>query len=87
MAQAPKPNEAAVSLWKRKVEAVAQEYQMTRRQAEVFSYLAKGRTSAYIEKALYISHATAKTHIYTIYRKMGIHSQQELIDIVDSKYV
>lgn len=31
----------------------------------------------------YISQSTAKTHIYNIYRKFGIHSRQELLDFVE----
>lgn len=30
-----------------------------------------------------IAERTVKTHTYHIYQKMGIHSQQELIDIVE----
>ncbi|MSA60868.1 hypothetical protein GKE55_03355 [Gordonibacter pamelaeae] len=36
---------------------------------------------------LNISAYTAKTHVYHIYQKMGINSQQELISIVDSTEV
>ena len=31
----------------------------------------------------YISQSTAKTHIYNIYRKFGIHSRQELLDFIE----
>jgi len=45
--------------------------------------LAKGRNAAYIEKTLFISNHTAKAHILNIYKKMDIHSLQELIDEVE----
>ena len=32
---------------------------------------------------LYISEGTAKTHIRHIYRKLNIHSQQDLIHLID----
>ncbi|WP_165253013.1 helix-turn-helix transcriptional regulator [Adlercreutzia sp. ZJ304] len=50
------------------------------REIEVFRLLAKGRNAEYISKKLVISGATAKSHIYHIYQKMGINSQQSLID-------
>ena len=31
----------------------------------------------------YISQSTAKTHIYNIYRKFGVHSRQELLDFIE----
>ncbi len=54
------------------------------RQTEIFSYLAKGRNAAFIENELVVSNHTVKAHIYRIYQKLGIHSQQELIDLVDN---
>ena len=45
--------------------------------------LLKGRDAKYIMDKFYISQSTAKTHIYNIYRKFGIHSRQELIDFVE----
>lgn len=47
--------------------------------------LAKGRNTERIQKKLFISGNTAKTHILHIYRKMGISSQQSLIDQVDKR--
>ena len=36
-----------------------------------------------IQQQLYISEGTAKTHIRHIYRKLNIHSQQDLIHLID----
>ncbi|MGN0046262.1 MAG: response regulator transcription factor [Eggerthellaceae bacterium] len=65
-------------------EAVANCYLLSQRETEVFYYLAKGFNSAAIQQHLVISKGTAKTHIRHIYRKLNIHSQQELIDLVDA---
>ncbi|MDR1358218.1 MAG: helix-turn-helix transcriptional regulator [Coriobacteriales bacterium] len=71
----------------RALEDVCQEIceraQLSPRQSEVFTYLAKGRNAAFIENELVVSNHTVKAHIYRIYQKLGIHSQQELIDVVD----
>lgn len=47
------------------------------------SYLAKGRRSSYIQKELTLSEGTVRTHMRSIYRKLNVHSQQELMDLVD----
>lgn len=60
-------------------------YGLTEREGEVFVLLAKGRNTEHIQKKLFISGNTAKTHILHIYRKMGISSQQSLIDQVDKR--
>lgn len=62
---------------------VAESYGLTKREAEVLRYLGKGRTAAYIREKMFISDGTARTHIDHIYKKLGIHSQQALIDIID----
>jgi DNA-binding CsgD family transcriptional regulator len=71
-------------IWKRKCEAVADAYGLSSRQREVLFFLAKGRNAEYITQALVISLHTAKAHIYNIYQKMGVHSRQELIDIIEN---
>ena len=47
------------------------------------SRLAKGRNADYITEKLIISSHTAKAHIYNIYQKTGVHSRQELMDLVE----
>lgn len=71
--------------WKRSCDELCAEYGLSARECEVFALCAKGRDSAYICNALYISSHTVKSHIYHIYGKMGIHSQQELISMVEER--
>jgi DNA-binding CsgD family transcriptional regulator len=66
-------------MWRRKYDELSDKYKLTPREREVFLWLSRGRNAEYIRNALYISDHTAKTHIYHIYRKMGIHTQQELL--------
>lgn len=63
--------------------AVAKLYQLSPRESEILGYLAKGRNAAYIQEELVISPHTVKSHIYNIYRKLDIHSQQKLMDFVE----
>jgi DNA-binding CsgD family transcriptional regulator len=57
-------------------------YALTPREGEVFMLLAAGRNRPYIQKTLGISEGTAKTHINHIHQKLGISSQQDLLDLV-----
>lgn len=66
-----------------KCEAVADRYGLSSRQREVLTMLAKGRNAEYITEKLVISSHTAKAHIYNIYQKTGVHSRQELMDLVE----
>ncbi|MDR0350870.1 MAG: helix-turn-helix transcriptional regulator, partial [Coriobacteriales bacterium] len=54
------------------------------REHEILLLLARGRNAAYIARALYIAPSTVKTHIKSIYRKLKLHSQQELMDRIEA---
>ena len=69
--------------WKQKVDFIASEYHLTSRQKEVFNMLLKGRNAQFIADDFVISYSTAKAHIHNIYTKLGIHSQQDLISLVE----
>lgn len=62
--------------------ALSARFSLSPREREVLSLLARGRTASYVGKSLGIAPDTAKTHIRSIYRKLGVHTQQELIDLV-----
>ena len=63
--------------------AVISRFGLTPREGDVLRLLARGRTSPVIQEKLFLSHNTVKTHVRHIYAKLDIHSQQELIDIVE----
>jgi len=69
--------------WRRRCLVVADVSNLSERQTEVLLLLAKGRNSRYIEQELNISSSTAKTHIYNIYQKVGVHTRQELISRIE----
>ena len=56
---------------------------LTEREAEVLALLARGCSGPEIQERLVISQNTAKTHVRHIYRKLGVHSQRELIALVE----
>jgi DNA-binding CsgD family transcriptional regulator len=69
--------------FRQRCENVIEAYELTSREAEVFILLAKGRNAEYIGERLFVSPATVKSHIYHIYRKLGINSQQRLMNVVE----
>lgn len=74
---------AARGRFRQRCEVIANTYLLSRRENEVMYYLARGYKSSHIQQQLYISEGTAKTHIRHIYRKLNIHSQQDLIHLID----
>lgn len=56
---------------------------LTKREAEILVMLARGRNGKFIEEHYVVSYNTVKTHVKHIYMKLDVHSQQELIDLVE----
>ena len=65
------------------IKAISKEYKLSKRESVIVEMLARGRNYKYIENQLVISGHTVKTHVYHIYKKLDIHSQQDLLDMVD----
>lgn len=64
---------------------IAEEFGLSKRETEVFALLAKGRDTAYIQEKLFISSGTVCSHRDRIYRKLDVHSRQELLDMVEER--
>jgi DNA-binding CsgD family transcriptional regulator len=71
------------AFWRGRVNRIATEYKLSSRQKEIMELLVKGRDLNYITVRFEISRSTAKTHISNLYRKMNVHSKQELIDLME----
>lgn len=69
--------------WRSACGEIAESGGLTKQETKIFFMLARGRNQNYIADELVISPHTVKTHAYHIYQKLGIHSQQELIDLVE----
>lgn len=53
---------------------------LSSRQWEIVTRLLKGERVPRIARAMYLSPSTVRNHLSTIFRKLGVHSQAELID-------
>ena len=58
---------------------------LTQREGEVLLLLAQQKSAADIEQELLVANGTAKAHIRHVYQKLGIHSREELYEMVASK--
>jgi DNA-binding NarL/FixJ family response regulator len=72
-ARRPEPGAAAA--------AAAVLDQLTEREREVLETVARGHSNAEIAEALYVSHATVKTHISRLLMKLGARDRAQLVMI------
>lgn len=72
------------SPWRRTCREIAKLYRLSPRETEIFFLVAKGRNADYVQQKLVISTHTAKTHIANIYHKLGVHSSQEVLNLVEA---
>jgi len=71
------------AVWRTRLNVIADRRDLSPRQREVMELLIKGRDTNYIMEHFVISRATAKTHIYNLYKKLAVHSRQELLDLIE----
>jgi DNA-binding CsgD family transcriptional regulator len=71
------------AIWREKLDMVARNFDLSPRQSEVMEMLVKGRDAKYIMDHFVVSRSTAKTHTYNLYKKLGVHSRQELLNLVE----
>ena len=67
------------------MERIAAQYGLTERERETASYIAKGYTTRRVAEELVVATSTVQSHSKSIYRKMGIHRKDELIQIVNEE--
>ena len=62
---------------------LAEANHLTERESQVLALLARGRNAAYIQESLSLSRNTIKSYVARVYGKLGVHSHQEVIDLVE----
>lgn len=63
---------------------LASAHALTAREADVVALLCRGYSGKRIQDELALGYNTVKTHAKHAYRKLDVHSQQELIDLVEA---
>ena len=64
------------------MDMIAVRYDLTERERETASLMARGYTAKHVAEELTVAVSTVKGYRKSIYRKMGIHRKDELIEIV-----
>ena len=64
-------------------EALADEAGLTPREREILGYLGRGHGIAFVAATLVISESTVRTHVKSIYKKLGVNGREELLAKVD----
>ncbi len=60
---------------------IVKDYQLTQREIEVLTYLPSGATAAAIGSLLFLTEATVKTHLASIYRKLVATNRAQAVSI------
>jgi DNA-binding NarL/FixJ family response regulator len=68
-----------------KVRRLADMARLTPRQSEVLIRIVSGQRVGRIATDLYVSRSTVRNHLSSIYRKLGVGSQTELIEFVRAR--
>ena len=76
------PREGA---WTKSCNALAERAMLSSRERDVLFLLGKGRTIEFIANDLGISFNTAKSHIRNVCAKTGVHSKQELQNLIEDR--
>lgn len=67
------------------LEIIADEHGLSKRERQVFAFLAQGMGANDIQQELWISIHTVKTHMSSVYHKLNVHSARELVALVNEK--
>lgn len=65
--------------------SIAAEFGLSAREHEIFAMLAQGHTGPFIAEATGISLGTTKAHASHIYQKLGVHSKDEMLELVEDR--
>lgn len=66
------------------VRQMGEQFLLSDREIDVLTLYALGHTQKKVADELYITPATAHTHIKRIYAKCGMHSRQEILEYLES---
>ncbi len=74
---------SSIERHERVMDLIAAEYGLTERERETASLMARGYTAGRVAEELVVAASTVKGYSKSIYRKMGIHRKDELIETVN----
>ena len=78
--RSPEPPESVETLDQR-IARLARDSGLSPRETEIVGYVGRGHSSVYVAKTLLISESTVYSHVRNVYRKLGVSSREELIQL------
>lgn len=75
--------QAARKQLEKQCEQLSAQFDLTPREQEILLLLAQNYRAPYIAERLVVSQSTVKTHMRNLYAKLGVHSQAELLLLVE----
>lgn len=69
----------------RRFDEVARRFSLTKREGETAYLFYRGYSAKRIADLHYVSLNTTQSHLRSVYRKMGVHNRQQLIDLVEAE--
>lgn len=64
---------------------VADKGGLSKREREVLLFLGRGYSPAYVAKKMFLSDSTVRSHIKSIYKKLDIHSREDLLQLIENE--
>ena len=81
----PEPAAPHATPFRNAIDAAASEAHLTPQERNVLVLLAQGRNARSIADNMTLSMNTVRSHMRNVYAKLGVHSQQELIDAINDR--
>lgn len=66
--------------------SLARRHELTKRELDILDYLSLGYSAKRIGEMLFISERTVQTHTRNVYRKLDVHTRQDVIDLVEAEF-
>ncbi len=64
---------------------LAQAHGLSPRETQILDFLGRGHGVTYIANMLVLSESTVRTHVKSIYRKLGVSSREEVVSLVEQR--
>ncbi|ANE23256.1 hypothetical protein AAY81_09270 [Denitrobacterium detoxificans] len=68
----------------KQVALAAEHYELSKREAEILNMFVHGHSAKRVAEELLVSENTVNTHVKRMYRKLGVHKKQQLVDLVET---
>lgn len=83
-ADAAKLQKDAAETLDERIARIAREVSLSPRETEIIGYVGRGHSSVFVAKTLLISESTVYSHVRNAYRKIGVTTREELIQLLNA---